>query len=51
VHVDKVFHQKLEDGQAPVPDPIRDAKGNNDELKLQERSDKNKAKLKKGNGD
>jgi hypothetical protein len=44
VHVDKVFDFKLEDGQAPLPDPIRDAKGNNDELKLQERSDKNKTK-------
>jgi hypothetical protein len=22
VHIDKVFHQKLEDGQAPVPNPI-----------------------------
>ena len=23
-HVDKVFHEKLEDGQAPVPQPIKD---------------------------
>ncbi len=27
-HVDKVFHEKLEDGQAPVPQPIRDGAGN-----------------------
>jgi hypothetical protein len=44
VHVDKVFDFKLQDGQAPLPDPIRDAQGKNDELKLQERSDKNKTK-------
>ena len=44
VHVDKVFDFKLEDGQAPIPDPIRDEKGNNNEQKLQERSDKNKTK-------
>lgn len=31
VHIDKVFHQKLEDGQAPVPNPIL----GNDELKPQ----------------
>lgn len=48
VHVDKVFDFKLQDGQFPVPDPIRDDKGNNNEEKLKERSDKNKAK--KGNG-
>ena len=47
LHIDKVFDFKLEDGQAPVPDPIRDAKGNNFEDKLQERSDKNKAGEKK----
>lgn len=46
VHVDKVFNFKLEDGQAPMPDPIRDAKGNNDEEKLQQQSDKNRAKKK-----
>ncbi|HZF66400.1 MAG TPA: hypothetical protein VEZ55_18075 [Chitinophagaceae bacterium] len=42
MHVDKVFHEKLEDGQAPIPDPIRDDSGNNNEVKLQERSQKNK---------
>lgn len=44
VHVDKVFNEKLEDGQFPVPDPIRDAQGNYNQQKLQERTDKNKAK-------
>lgn len=48
VHIDKAFDFKLQDGQAPLPDPIRDAKGNNNEEKLQERSDKNKKKG--GNG-
>ncbi len=43
-HVDKVFTFKLEDGQAPVPDPIRDAQGNNNEQKLQERTEKNRTK-------
>jgi hypothetical protein len=51
VHVDKVFHQKLEDGQAPVPDPIRDAFGNNNEEKLKQSTEKNKTRTKKGNGD
>lgn len=50
LHVDKVFDQKLEDGQAPVPDPLRDLKGNNNEEKLQQQSEKNKTK-KKGNGE
>ena len=44
IHINKVFDQKLEDGQAPMPDPILDEKGNRNEEKLQERSDKNKAK-------
>jgi hypothetical protein len=44
IHINKVFNQKLEDGQAPMPDPILDDKGNRNEEKLQERSDKNKAK-------
>jgi len=38
-----VFDQKLEDGQAPIPDPIRDLKGNNNEEKLEQQSEKNKA--------
>jgi hypothetical protein len=44
IHINKVFDQKLEDGQAPMPDPILDDKGNRNEEKLQESSDKNKAK-------
>jgi hypothetical protein len=50
LHVDKVFDQKLEDGQAPIPDPIRDLKGNNNEEKLQQQSEKNKVR-KKGDGE
>lgn len=48
VHVDKVFNEKLEDGQAPIPDPLRDLKGNTNEQKLKERSDKNSDKTKAG---
>ncbi|MEO7923150.1 MAG: hypothetical protein ABIR30_05685 [Chitinophagaceae bacterium] len=44
VHIDKVFTFKLQDGQAPVGDPLLDPKGNRDEKKLQEKSDKNKTK-------
>lgn len=47
-HIDKVFNYKLEDGQAPVPDPIRDAKGTNNEEKLQQQSDKNRIRKPKG---
>jgi hypothetical protein len=42
VHIDKVFTFKLKDGEAPVEDPILDIKGNKDEKKLQEKSDKSK---------
>lgn len=44
VHIDKVFTFKLQDGQAPVGDPLLDFKGNRNEQKLQEKTDKNKAK-------
>lgn len=44
VHIDKVFTYKLQDGQAPIGDPLLDPKGNRDEKKLQEKSDKNKTK-------
>jgi len=44
IHVNKVFDQKLEDGQAPMPDPILDDKGNRNEERLQQSSDKNRAK-------
>jgi len=46
VHVPKIFNQQLKDGEAPVPDPIKDDQGNNDEKKLLERSEKNKQKKK-----
>jgi len=47
VHVNKVFNFKLEDGQAPVGDPLLDLKGNRNEEKLKQKSDANKAKNKK----
>jgi len=49
VHIDKVFHFKLQDGEAPVEDPILDIKGNKDEKKLQQKSDKNKPGKGSGN--
>ncbi|MES1217673.1 MAG: hypothetical protein ABUT20_19350 [Bacteroidota bacterium] len=48
VHVDKVFTYKLQDGQAPVGDPLLDINGNRDDKKLQEKTDKNK-KIKEEN--
>jgi hypothetical protein len=42
VHIDKVFTYKLQDGQAPVGDPILDSRGNRDDKKLEEKSRKNK---------
>lgn len=42
-HIEKVFDQKLEDGEFPVPDPILDERGNVDQEKLKQRSQKNKA--------
>ena len=50
LHVDKVFNEKLQDGQAPMPSPLRDLKGNNNEERLKEQSEKNKS-TKKGNDD
>ncbi len=44
VHIDKVFTFKLEDGQAPVGDPLLDYKGNKNEEKLKQKSDANKTK-------
>jgi hypothetical protein len=41
IHVDKVFHFKLEDGQSPLEDKLRDAEGNIDEKKLEEASQRN----------
>ena len=49
VHVNKVFNYKLEDGQAPVGDPLLDYKGNRNEEKLKQKSDANKAKKPGGN--
>lgn len=49
VHVDKVFNFKLEDGQAPVDDPIMDLKGNKNEEKLKQQSELNKKKKNGGN--
>lgn len=40
-HVDKVFDFKLKDGEAPVPDAVKDQEGANDEQKLSDRSRKN----------
>ncbi len=34
VHIEKVFSQKTAEGQEPVPQPIRDARGNIDDSKL-----------------
>ena len=46
VHINKVFNFKLEDGDAPVGDPLIDNQGKKDEKKLQEKTDKNKPKEK-----
>ncbi len=44
VHINKVFNQKLKDGQFPIDNPIYDQKGKPDEKKLKESTDKNKKK-------
>lgn len=44
VHIDKVFTFKLQDGQVPVGEPLMDGRGNKNEQKLQEKTDKNKSK-------
>jgi hypothetical protein len=49
VHINKLYNYKLEEGQAPVGDPLLDLKGNKDEKKLQEKSDQNKTKKKDNN--
>lgn len=48
VHIDKLYNYKLQEGQAPVADPLLDVKGNPDEKKLQEKSEKNRARKKDG---
>ena len=40
--IDKVFDYKLEDGQAPVPAPIKTVNGKSNELKLLQQSEKNR---------
>lgn len=47
IHIDKLYNYKLEDGQAPVGDPLLDSKGNPDQKKLEEKTNKNQGK--KGN--
>ena len=49
VHVDKVFNFKLNDGEAPFDDALRDANGNINESKLAEQSLKNRQKAKTEN--
>ncbi|TMI61421.1 MAG: hypothetical protein E6H07_19485 [Bacteroidetes bacterium] len=44
VHIEKVFTFKLQDGQAPVGEQLMDNRGNKNEEKLQEKSEKNKKK-------
>jgi hypothetical protein len=40
-HVDKVFTASLLDGQAPIPEPVKDESGRSNEKKLWEQSQKN----------
>lgn len=56
VHVENVFNYKIDMkgvdpliGKPPVGDPLYDSKGNKDEKKLQEKTDKNKTKTKDNN--
>jgi hypothetical protein len=46
MHIDKLYNYKLEEGQAPVGDPLLDTKGNANEKKLEERSEQNRGKKK-----
>lgn len=39
--IDKIFDYKLQDGHPPVPDPLKDATGKSNELKLLKQSEKN----------
>jgi hypothetical protein len=55
LHVDKVFTESADMkgvdmylGNPPVGDPLMDKKGNRDDKKLEEKSDKNKTKKKDG---
>jgi len=56
MHVENVFNCKIDMkgvdpllGKPPVGDPLFDNKGNKDEKKLQEKTDKNKGKTKDDN--
>ena len=40
-HIDKVYDFKLEDGEFPMPDALKDAEGKSDELKLSNQTRKN----------
>jgi hypothetical protein len=44
VYVNKVFDFKLKDGEAPLPDPLKDDDGNSNEEKLRQISEKNMGK-------
>lgn len=46
VHVNKVFDFKLKDGEAPIPEPLKDDAGKSNEIKLLEQSEKNRQKEK-----
>ncbi len=48
IHIDKLYNYKLEEGQAPVGDPLLDIKGKPNEKKLEEKSEQNKGKKKDG---
>ena len=49
VQVDKVFNQKLEDGQAPMPAPLKDDAGNSNESKLEQQSEQTRKRQKEQN--
>ena len=44
MHIDKLYNYKLEEGHAPVGDPLLDTKGNPNEKKLEEKSEQNKVR-------
>lgn len=46
LHINKVFTQKLKDGEFPMPQPLIDNNGNDNEEKLKLQTEKNKAKKK-----
>ena len=46
VQVDKIFNQRLEDGQAPLPKPLKDVEGKSNEQMLMQQSEKNRQIIK-----